>query len=91
MRLIWCWSTLKPICPVGFRDPVPNRPSSLDMLDRKSFLELWEKEQLTFGGRSREELKFYADNGSWPEQRGRLDHSIQDGRLFVEWRNQPPE
>lgn len=47
----------------GFPDPLPNRQSSVDRLDRKSLLNLWEKDELKFGGRSREELEFYADNG----------------------------
>ena|ERR1700730_13298811 len=75
----------------GFPDPIPNRPSSLDTLDRKSLLELWEEDELKFGGRSNEELDFYADKGFWPEQRGRLHYSIQNGRLFVEWRNEPED
>ncbi len=73
----------------GLPDPVPNRPSSVDTLDRKSLLKLWEEEELKFGGRSQEELKFYAENGFWPERRGRLHYSMQDGKLFVEWRNEP--
>ena len=72
-------------------DPVPNRPSSLDKLDRKSLLRLWEENERIFGGRNRDELEFYADHGFWPEQRGRLHYSMQDGKLFVEWRNAPEE
>lgn len=72
----------------GFPDPAPNRPSSLDTFDRKSLLKLWETDKLKFAGRSHEELEFYADNGSWPEQRGRLHYSMQDGELFVEWRTE---
>jgi hypothetical protein len=75
----------------GFPDPIPNRPSSLDTLDRKSLLKLWEEDELRFGGRSQEELDFYADKGFWPEQRGRLHYSMQGGKLFVEWRNKPEE
>lgn len=75
----------------GYPDPVPNRPSSMDTLDRKSLLKLWEKDEQTFGGRSREELEFYADNGFWPEQKGRLHYSMQCGKLFVEWRNELEE
>ena len=71
----------------GFPDPMPNRPSSVDTLDRKSLLNLWEEDELKFGGRSQEELDFYADNGSWPEQRGRLHYFKQNGEMFVEWRN----
>jgi hypothetical protein len=73
----------------GFPDPIPNRPSSLDTLDRKSLLKLWEEDERVFGGRNHEELEFYADNGFWPEERGRLHYSMQDGKLVVEWRNEP--
>jgi hypothetical protein len=60
-------------------------------LDRKSLLKLWEEDELRFGGRSQEELDFYADKGFWPEQRGRLHYSMQGGKLFVEWQNEPAE
>jgi hypothetical protein len=70
-------------------DPTPNRPSRLDTLDRKSLLELWEEDEQIFGGRTQEELKFYAENGFWPEQRGRLHYFLQDGKLNVDWRNDP--
>ncbi len=66
-------------------EPIPNRPSSLDRLDRKSLLKLWEEEELKFGGRSHEELDFYAEHGFWQEQKGRLHYSMQQGKLFVEW------
>jgi hypothetical protein len=75
----------------GFPNPIPNRPSSLDTLDRKSLLKLWEEDELRFGGRSQEELDFFAEHCFWPEQRGRLHYSMQDGRLFVDWRNAPEE
>jgi hypothetical protein len=75
----------------GFPNPIPNRPSSLDTLDRKSLLKLWEEDERVFGGRSKEELEFYSDNGSWPEAEGRLHYSMQDGKLFVEWRSGPEE
>lgn len=68
-------------------DPIPNRPSSVDRLDRKTLLKCWEERERVFGGRSREELEHYADNGVWPEQRVRLHYSMQDGKLVVEWRN----
>jgi|SRR5450755_3186747 len=71
----------------GLPDPIPNRPSSVDSLDRKSLLKLWEEDEAKFGGRSQEELDFYAENASWPEQRSRLHYSKQDGKMFVEWRN----
>jgi hypothetical protein len=51
----------------------------------------WEEQELKFGGRSHEELDFYAEHGFWPEQRGQLYYSMQDGKLFVEWRNTPEE
>jgi hypothetical protein len=70
-------------------DPTPNRPSRLDTLDRKSLLKLWEEDEQIFWGRTQEELKFYTENGFWPEQRGRLHYFLQDGRLNVDWRNDP--
>ena len=75
----------------GLPDPVPNRPSNVDTSDRKSLLKLWEEDELRFGGRSQDELDFYAEHGFWPERKGRLHYSMQDGRLFVEWRNAPEE
>lgn len=72
-------------------DPVPNRPSSLDRLGRKSLCRLWEEDKLIFDGRSKEEREFYVDNGIWPEQRGRLHYFEQDGRLQVEWREDQQE
>jgi hypothetical protein len=71
----------------GLPDPIPNRPSSVDSLDRKSLLKLWEEDEAIFRGRSHEELDFYTENASWPEQRGRLHYSKQDGKMVVEWRN----
>jgi len=73
----------------GLSEPIPNRPSSVDGLDRKSLLKRWAANERVFGGRSREELEYYADNGFWPEERGRLHYSMQDGKLVVEWRNEP--
>jgi hypothetical protein len=61
----------------------------VDTLDRNSLLKLWEEDERVFGGRNHEELEFYADNGFWPEGRGRLHYSMQDGKLVVEWRNEP--
>jgi hypothetical protein len=60
-------------------------------LDRKSLLNLWEEDERVFGGRSKEELDFYADNGFWPETKGRLHYLVLDGNLFVEWRSGPEE
>ena len=72
----------------GLPDPIPNRPSSLDTIDRKSLRKLWEEDELRFQGRSKEEHEFYADNGVWPEQRGRLHYFVEDGRLKIEWRKE---
>ena|ERR1700689_1422601 len=74
-----------------FPNPLPNRPSSLDTMDRKSLLRLWKEDERIFRGRSQADREYYADNGSWPEQRGRLYYSRQDGKLFVEWRNEAQE
>src|SRR5579859_4885915 len=41
--------------------------------------------------RSPEDLEYYAKNGIWPEQRGRLHYSMEDGKLFVDWRRGPEE
>ncbi len=70
-------------------DPIPNRPSSVDGLDRKTLLKRWEDNERLFGKRSREELGYYSDNGVWPEQRCRVHYSMQNGKLCVEWRNDP--
>jgi hypothetical protein len=75
----------------GFPDPIPNRPSIVDMLDRKSLLKLWEEDELRFGRRSQDELDFFAEHGFWPEQRGRLHYFLRDGQLQVEWRNEAQE
>jgi len=72
-------------------DPLPNRPSSLDKLDRKTLIRRWENDERIFGRRSHEELVFYTENGLWPEQRGGFHYSMQEGRLAVEWRSEPPE
>ena len=55
------------------------------------FHKLWEEDELKFGGRSPEELEFYAEHGFWHDQKGRLHNSMQDGKLCVEWRNAPEE
>lgn len=54
-------------------------------MDRKSLSRLWEENELIFRGRSKEEHEFYADNGLWPERRGRLHYFLEDGKLQVEW------
>jgi hypothetical protein len=56
-----------------------------------SLRKLWEEDELRFRGRSKEELEFYADNGFWPEQRGRLHHFLEEGRLQIEWRSEARE
>ena len=72
----------------GLPNPVPNRPSNLDTMDQKSLTKLWEEEERVFKGRSQADQDAYADTGVWPEQRGRLHYSMQDGKLFAEWRNE---
>src|SRR5215469_3479137 len=69
-------------------DPIPNRPSSLDTMDRKSLRKLWEEDELRFRGRSKEEQEFYADNGFWQEQRVKFHYFEEDGRLLIEWRSE---
>jgi hypothetical protein len=65
--------------------PIPNRPSTMDSLDRKTLLRLWKDDERTFGGRSEEELAFFTTKGFWPEQSGRLHYSMHDGKPTVEW------
>src|SRR5262252_2493432 len=69
-------------------DPIPNRPSSLDTMDRKSLRKLWEEDELRFRGRSKEEQEFYADNGFWPKQRVKFHYFEEDGQLQIEWRSE---
>jgi|SRR5437868_14863778 len=64
---------------------IPNRPSTLDRLDRKTLHRLWKDNERTFSGRSEEELASFATNGFWPEQRGRFHYSVHAGKLTVEW------
>jgi hypothetical protein len=66
-------------------EPIPNRPSRLDKLDRKSLFKLWKEHERRFGERSHEELDYYNKNSCWPEQRGQLHYSLHDGKLGVEW------
>jgi hypothetical protein len=75
----------------GLPDPVPNRPSNLDTVDQKSLIKLWEEEERVFRGRSQADQDSYASTGVWPGQSGRLHYSMQDGKLFVEWRSGPEE
>lgn len=48
-------------------DPLPGE-SRLDRMDRKSLLNLWKEDQKHHQGRNREQLRFYALHGHWPEQ-----------------------
>ena len=72
----------------GLPDPVPNRPSSFDTMERESLRKLWEEDERRFAGRSKEEQEFYVNNGFFPEQKGRLHYFFQDGQLQIEWRNE---
>jgi hypothetical protein len=72
-------------------EPIPNRPSPLDRLDRKTLLKLWEEDERIFGGRSQDDLDYCSKNGIWPEQKGHFHYSMQDGNLRIEWRNEPEE
>lgn len=73
----------------GLPDPMPNRSSTLDTMDQKRRIKLWEKDERIHEGRSQADREYYADTGLWPEQRGRLHYFLQDGRLSVEWRSGP--
>src|SRR5450755_4339929 len=61
----------------GYPDPIPNRPSSLDTLDRKSLVKLWEENERVYEGRSHEDLEYYTQTGSWPKEKGRLHYSLE--------------
>jgi hypothetical protein len=67
-----------------FPDPLPNRSSKLDGLDRDSLVARWEEEQQILGDRTIEELQRYCETGLWPEQVGKLHYSIKNGGLYVE-------
>src|ERR1700685_3877780 len=80
-RLYACLSLeeLETCASVGaFPDPIPNRASSLDTLDRKSLLKLWEEDERVFRGRSHADREYFADTGSWPERTGRLHYSMKE-------------
>jgi len=47
-------------------EPQPGA-SPLDNLSRNELIKLWEESEWIFGGRSSEELGFFADHGHWPE------------------------
>ncbi len=66
-------------------DPIPNGPSRMDRLDRKTLHRLWREHERTFGVRTQEELAYFTTNGFWPEQKGGLHYSMQDGKLIMEW------
>ncbi len=46
-------------------DSFADRPSRLDRPDRKTLLKLFEEYELLFGGRSDDEIRFYAAHGYW--------------------------
>ena len=69
-------------------EPLPWGSSKLDRLDRKSLLKLWEENERHFCNRSRDDLRFYAEKGYWPEQRMLPRYYLQDGCLSVEWQFQ---
>lgn len=48
-------------------DPMPGE-SRLDGMDRRSLLSLWKEHEKDHEGRNREQLRFYALHGHWPEQ-----------------------
>jgi hypothetical protein len=70
-------------------EPLPNRLSALDGLDRKSLVRLFKKRNGEFGHRSQDEMEFYCLNGCWPQQRIRSHYFLHEGRLSVEWHFQP--
>ncbi len=72
-------------------EPVPNRPSSLDRLDRVSLLKLWDRAEQIFAHRTSQDLQCFREQGRWPEQLGSLHYSNINGVLHVEWRVEPEE
>jgi hypothetical protein len=70
-------------------DPLPNRPSRLDRLDRDSLLKQWQEDKHFYEGRTSEDLRRFCEQGIWPEQLGRLHYSTRNGSLHVEWRVEP--
>jgi hypothetical protein len=72
-------------------DPVPNRPSDLDGLDRKSLLRKYEEHLRIYEYRTSEDNRRFCDRGRWPEQQGRLHYSNANGGLHVEFRIEPEE
>lgn len=65
--------------------PIPNRPSTMDSLDKKALRRLWKEDERFFGGRNEDDLVFFTKNGFWPEQQGGFHYSMQDGKLIIEW------
>ncbi len=63
----------------------------MDTLDRKTLSKLWEEDERIFGDRSQEEQIYFTEHGSWPEQRGRLHYSMEDGKMIAGWRIEPEE
>lgn len=51
----------------GAPEPQPGA-SPLDNLSRNELIKLWEESEWIFGGRSSEELGFFADHVHWPEE-----------------------
>jgi hypothetical protein len=72
-------------------EPMLNRPSRFDTMDRKTLNKLWEENERIFASRSQEELEYFTENGHWPEQKGRFHCFMEDGKLVVEWRINPDE
>jgi len=58
--------------------PLPAGESRLDHLDRKSLLRMWQEHEREFGGRTREEYKFYTNHGHWPEHQ-RKETTMREG------------
>ena len=61
--------------PEPLPEPLPKGASSLDSLDRKNLLKLWEAEERAIArgitemkGRSADELKYEMEHEHWPEQ-----------------------
>jgi hypothetical protein len=62
-----------------------NRASTLDGRDQDVLLKLWKKEEQLYRGRSEEELQYFSENASWPEQRLRFEYSLRDGCVVIRW------
>ena len=72
-------------------DPLPQRPSPLDGVDRETLTKRWQEDEQIFRGRSAQDLECYIETGSWPEQRGGFRYSMENGKLIAEWRNEPED